>query len=60
MRDREHREFFARFLLAVLVRTVGGHVGDLAREAARARLSAGIGIDLRVDDEDPDRLVGRQ
>src|SRR5208337_247293 len=54
MHHTDGPELLALFLLAFNLRAVGGHLRVLAGVRAGGRLAAGVGIDLRVEDEDFD------
>ena len=60
MGHADQADFLADLLLARDRFSVLGHVGDLAEEAGRASLATGIGVDLRIEHDDFDRLAGHQ
>ena len=59
VRHGNERQLLAGLFLPVLIAAVRGHIRHLADEAAGARLPAGVGVNLRVQNDHPDRLARR-
>ncbi len=55
MSHADETDFLADFHFAFHGFSIGAHVGHLAYETGSAGLAAGVGIDLRIENQDLDR-----